>query len=140
MILALFPIWCLVPEVSSSPPSSAILLKTTRAKQASLLEPSLDLARGGDLSRTATEAALAPGGHGRGAPALLHAPLTGLQLYRAVEARAVAAAVPFLPGALMSPVLVQLHSRMQFVVADKKPAAGGSGEPLSSQSCGFTFL
>ena len=111
---------------------SAFIFITIHGKQASLLEPSLDLARGGDLSRTATEAAMAPGGHGRGAPAPLHAPLTGLQLYRAVEARAAAAAVPFLPGALMSPVLVQLHSRMQFVVADKKPAAGGSGEPAET--------
>ena len=103
-----------------------------------MLEPSLDLARGGDLSRTATETALAPGGHARApppaaatpspSPTTLHAPLTGLQLYRAVEARAVAAAAPFLPGALMSPALVQLRSRMQFIEADRKHVAGGSGQ------------
>ena len=104
-----------------------------------MLGPSLDLARGSDLSRTATETAMAPGGHGRAppqpplaggaptAPTMLHAPLTGLQLYRAVEARAVAAAAPFLPGALMSPALVQLRSRMQFIEADRKLVAGGSG-------------
>ena len=97
--------------------------------QAALLAPGLDLARGADLSRTTTELARAPGGHGR-LQSSSTTTLSGTELYRAIEARALASAAPFLPGALMAPALVQLHGRMQYVGGTDAARKGGAAGKL----------
>ncbi|GAX75359.1 hypothetical protein CEUSTIGMA_g2803.t1 [Chlamydomonas eustigma] len=95
--------------------------------EAALLAPALDLARGSDLTRHNThQAAIYSSIHDSHSHSIstessarqsLHPPpLTGLAMYRAVEARVIASLQPFLPGALMAPALITLHGRMQYLV------------------------
>ena len=88
------------------------------------------------MTRASTLIAKAPGGHGSTQSLSPHSPLTGLELYRSVEVRTLAAGTPLLPGALVSPALIQLHGRMQYIMAEtlqQKLGIAGSGTAPSRE-------
>eukprot|EP00798_Chlamydomonas_sp_ICE-L_P018317 gene18317-24779_t len=94
--------------------STSILgVMTSALTRAALLAPSAHLAKGGDVCKPATDTANTPGSH------LNETVLKGEDLYHHVAHKAEAANSAFLPGALMAPALVQLHSRMQFLIKPK---------------------
>ena len=86
------------------------------------------------MTRAATLIAKAPGGHGSSRLPSPHSPLTGLELYRSVEVRTLAAGTPLIPGALVSPALMQLHGRMQYIMAEASQTKLGIVGSASSAS------